>query len=54
MAISDPILADLKKSGSVLRAADDRLPALLPNLDTDTGKLSASSISGVPADLTIM
>lgn len=54
MAIADPILADLKKSGSVLRATDDRLPALLPNLVTDTGKLSASSISGVPAGLTIM
>lgn len=52
--IADPILADLKKSGSVLRAPDDRLPALLPNLDIDTGKLSASSISGVPAGLTIM
>lgn len=38
MAIADPILADLKKSGIVLRAADDRLPALLPNLDTDTGE----------------
>ena len=46
-------LADLKKSGSVLRGSDDRLPARLPNLDTDI-KLSASSISGVPAASTIM
>lgn len=48
MAILRPILADYKKSGSTLRAADDRLPALLPNLYTDTGKLSTSSISGGP------
>lgn len=55
MAIADPILADLNKSGIVLRAADDRLPSLLPNLDTDTAeKLSVSSISGVPAGLTII
>lgn len=53
MAIADTILADLRKSGSVLRAADDRLSTMLPNLDTDTGKLSASSVSGVPAGLTI-
>lgn len=45
MAILRPILADSKKSGSTLRAADDRLPAQLPNLDTDTAKLSTSSIS---------
>lgn len=54
MAIADPVLADLKESGRVLRAADDRLPALLPNLDTDTGKLSAPAVRGVPAGLTIM
>lgn len=54
MAISDPILADLRKSRRLLRADDDRLPALLPNLDTDTEKRSASSISGVPAGSTIM
>lgn len=44
----------LQKSGSVMRVADDRLPALLPNLDTDTGELSASSISGVHAGWTII
>lgn len=42
MAVAEPVPADLKKSGSVLRATDDRLPGPLPNLDTDTGKPSAS------------
>lgn len=54
IAIPDPILTDLEKSGSVLRADDDRLPTWLPNLHTDIGKLSASPISGVPAGSTIM
>lgn len=41
-----PLSSRLEKSGSMLGAADDRLPALLPNLDIDTGNLSTSSING--------
>lgn len=43
-----PLSSRLEKSGSMLGAADDRLPALLPNLDIDTGNLSTSSINGGP------
>ena len=34
MAIAHPNLAVLKKLKSTLRAGDDRLPVMLPNLDT--------------------
>lgn len=46
------LLSSWRNRGVCLRAADDKLPALLallPNLATDTEQQSVFSVSGVPA-----